>query len=206
MMKRNFLSKDDRAALTRVARDGLEEHRVARRPNALLLLDKGWSCEQVSDALLLDDDTIRGWFKIYREGGVAALAQFDLAGGHRALNANQLDALKAWATPTLPASTRLIGHYIETSFGVSYTRSGLIKLMAGLDFVWRKPDLVPRSSILRRRRRSWSITKRSAMAWAPTQRSSTGTPSTRPTRCGLPGSGCPAGPISRLLRLRAVIA
>ncbi len=67
MIKRNFLSKDERARLTSIARDGLEEHRVARRANAILLLDRGWCCEKVSDALLLDDDTIRGWFKIYRE-------------------------------------------------------------------------------------------------------------------------------------------
>ena len=143
MIKRNFLSKDDRARLTRIARDGLAEHRVARRANAILLLDRGWGCEKVSDALLLDDDTIRGWFRIYREGGVDALETFDFAGGQRALTAEQLALLKAWATMTLPASTNVVGHHIETTFGVSYTRSGLVKLMAALDFVWRKPELVP---------------------------------------------------------------
>ena len=143
MIKRNFLSKDDRARLTSIARDGLEEHRVARRANAILLLDRGWGCEKVSDALLLDDDTIRGWFKIYREGGVDALETFDFVGGHRALNAEQLASLKTWATATLPASTNVVGHHIETTYGVSYTRSGLVKLMAAIDFVWRKPELVP---------------------------------------------------------------
>ena len=143
MIKRNFLSKDDRARLTSIARDGLEEHRVARRANAILLLDRGWGCEKVSDALLLDDDTIRSWFKIYREGGVDALETFDFAGGHRALNAEQLASLKSWATATLPASTNVVGHHIETTYGVSYTRSGLVKLMAAIDFVWRKPELVP---------------------------------------------------------------
>ncbi len=63
MVERNFLSKDGRARLTSIAQDGLEEHRVARRANAILLLDRGWGCEKVSDALLLDDDTIRGWFR-----------------------------------------------------------------------------------------------------------------------------------------------
>ncbi len=36
-----------------------------------------------------------------------------------------------------------MGHHIETTYGVSYTRSGLVKLMAAIDFVWRKPELVP---------------------------------------------------------------
>ena len=143
MIKRNFLSKDDRARLTGIARDGLEEHRVARRANAILLLDRGWGCEKVSDALLLDDDTIRNWFKIYREGGVDALETFDFVGGHRALSTEQLASLKTWATTTLPASTHVVGHHIATTYGVSYTRSGLVKLMASIDFVWRKPELVP---------------------------------------------------------------
>ena len=143
MIRRSFLSQDDRARLTSIARDGLEEHRVARRANAILLLDRGWSCEKVSDALLLDDDTIRGWFKVYREGGVAALETFDFTGLHRALTAEQLSQLTSWARATLPASTNVVGHFIETTFGVCYTRSGLVKLMTAIDFVWRKPDLVP---------------------------------------------------------------
>ncbi len=143
MIKRGFLTKDERARLTSIARNGLEEHRVARRANAILLLDKGWTCEKVSVALLLDDDTIRSWFKIYRDDGVEALEVFDFAGGHRTLSAEQLTALKAWATAELPASTRMVGHYIEATFGLSYTRSGVIKLMAAIDFVWRKPELVP---------------------------------------------------------------
>jgi transposase len=109
MIKSDFLSQDERARLTSIARDGLEEHRVARRANAILLLDRGWRCETVSDALLIDDDTIRNWFKIYREGGIDALATFDFAGGHRALTVEQLALLKAWATSTLPASTNVVG-------------------------------------------------------------------------------------------------
>lgn len=44
-----------------IARDGLAEHRIARRANAMVLLDQGWSCERVAAALLLDDDTVRNW-------------------------------------------------------------------------------------------------------------------------------------------------
>jgi hypothetical protein len=36
-----------------VARDGLVEHRVARRANAIVLLNDGWNCEEVGSALLL---------------------------------------------------------------------------------------------------------------------------------------------------------
>ena len=36
-----------------------------------------------------------------------------------------------------------MGRDIESTFGVSDTRSGLVTLMAAIDVVWRKPDLVP---------------------------------------------------------------
>src|SRR5271165_2757906 len=58
MIRGGFLSAKERADLTALARNGLAEHRVARRANAILLLDKGWSCEKVAEALLLDDDTV----------------------------------------------------------------------------------------------------------------------------------------------------
>jgi hypothetical protein len=37
---------DSGGTLTELARDGLAEHRLARRANALVLLDRGMSCEE----------------------------------------------------------------------------------------------------------------------------------------------------------------
>jgi hypothetical protein len=34
----------------KIVRDGLEEHRIVRRANAILLLDKGWSYADVAEA------------------------------------------------------------------------------------------------------------------------------------------------------------
>src|SRR5450756_3253467 len=79
MMQSGFLSEKDRKALTALARDGSSPCRVSRRANALVLLDKGWSCQQVADALLLDDDTIRGWRKLFEQRGVCLLYTSDAA-------------------------------------------------------------------------------------------------------------------------------
>src|SRR6516165_5935548 len=65
MIRPGFLSAAERGALIVVARDGLVEHRVARRANAIVLLNDGWNCEEVGSALLLDDDTVREWFGVY---------------------------------------------------------------------------------------------------------------------------------------------
>jgi transposase len=85
MIRGSFLSPEDRASLGRLARDGSAAHRLARRANALLLLDKGWSCAEVAEALLLDDDTVRDWHKLYEEGGVCGLTRFEVGGSQPSL-------------------------------------------------------------------------------------------------------------------------
>ena len=69
-----FPSAKDRTALQAVMRRQSESHGVARRENAILLLDDGWSCARVAAALHLDDDTMRTWFKRcqIRPSGLAA--------------------------------------------------------------------------------------------------------------------------------------
>ena len=61
MIRGGFHSPRQRSDLKALLRDGHTEQRLARRANAILELDDGWSCERVAKALYLDDDTIRGW-------------------------------------------------------------------------------------------------------------------------------------------------
>jgi transposase len=140
---RSFLSPTDRAILAEIAKDGLEEHRISRRANAILLLDKGWSFASVAEALFIDDSTIRLWLNEFKESGVEGLVLFDLKGGCSALSPLQVDELRAWATEALPTSTTEIGQFVLERFGVDYGRSGLIKLMNRIGFDWKKPESVP---------------------------------------------------------------
>lgn len=64
MIRGGFLSNAERLELRALARDGLSEARAARRANAIILRDKGWSCQEVAEALLIDDDTGRSWHKL----------------------------------------------------------------------------------------------------------------------------------------------
>jgi transposase len=143
MIGSGFLSDAERKALTRIARDGLEEHRVARRANSLILLDRGWSCEEVAEALMLDDDTVRTWYGSFKTGGVDSVHSFEFKGGSSNLTAEQIEQLRAWAAKTLPSTTREIGHFIRLNFGHDYTRSAIIKIMNRLGFEWRKPKTIP---------------------------------------------------------------
>ena len=145
MICRGFLSTAERKELLSLARDGSAEHRIARRANAILLLDDGWSCERVGQALFLDDDTVRGWRKLYDERGIAGLEQFDAGGSSSHLSQAQEEKLKSWITQTLPRTTREIGAFIQREFGIVYeSRSGLIALLHRLGFEYHKPEVIGR--------------------------------------------------------------
>ena len=118
---------------------------MTRRANALVLLDDGWSCREVAKALLLDDDTIRGWRKLFEQGGIEGLTSFDMGGSAGFMSAAQEDNLKAWVAASLPRSTRQIGAWIEQEFGLVYeSRSGLIALLHRLGLAYHKPNVIPR--------------------------------------------------------------
>ena len=109
MIRGGFLTAQERAELTALARNGLAEHRLSRRANAVLLLDKGWSCQKVAEALYLDDDTVRQWHDLFETAGVRGLERFEAGGSVGFLSAAQEDQLKAWIVQRLPRSTRQVG-------------------------------------------------------------------------------------------------
>ena len=144
MIRGGFLDVDIRANLIALVRDGKAETRLTRRANALLLLDDGMSCEAIAKVLYLDDDTIRYWYKLYGEKGLSWLTDFGYKGRACELTAAQQEALQDWVAQTLPRTTATVGEWIEKSYGVSYTRSALVKLLARLEMEYRKPQVLPR--------------------------------------------------------------
>src|SRR5271157_1362281 len=124
MIHAGFLDSESRRDLIELARDGSAEHRLARRANALVLLDNGLSCQAIAEVLLLDDDTIRLWYQLYQEDGFEGLTSFGHEAGTCRLTVAQQDRLKAWITGTLPRTTLAVGAWIAAECGIEYqTRS-----------------------------------------------------------------------------------
>jgi transposase len=104
MIRAGFLDPESRKDLTELAPDGSAAHRLGRRANALVLLDQGMSCGDVAKVLLLDDDTVRTWYRLYEEEGIEGLAGFGYEGSACRLSEAQQDKLKAWVAETLPVA------------------------------------------------------------------------------------------------------
>jgi transposase len=120
MIRLGFLDCKSRRDLIELARDGSAAHRLARRANALVLLDDGMSCEAIAKVLFLDDDTIRAWYLLYQEDGIEGLANFVYEGGACQLTLEQQDKLKVWIAASLPRTSREVGAWIARECGIEY--------------------------------------------------------------------------------------
>ena len=144
MIEQGFLSDKARKDLLCCVRSHRENHGVARRANALLLLYTGKSCAEIAEFLFLDDDTIRGWYKLYQREGWEAVAHNEWQGGQSRLSKEQEAELSAWLEERFCRSTAEIRTHISDSFQIRYSHSGCLKLLRRLDFEYRKPKAIPR--------------------------------------------------------------
>jgi transposase len=144
MIRPGFLSSADRLELEACVRRQREDHGIARRANAILLLDDGESCARIAMFLYLDDDTIRGWHKTFLQDGWDALAFDGWKGGQSRMTRAQEVALCVWLETRFCRSTVEIRAHVAAECGLNYSHSGCIKLLARLGFEYRKPKPLPR--------------------------------------------------------------
>lgn len=117
--------------------------REAYRINAVILLAQGRTVADVADALLIDPDTVRGYFKRYRQGGLEQLLRMSFVGSEAWLDARQLAELDAHLQERLHQSAASVARWVKEHWGVSYTASGMTAVLHRLGYSYKKPKLVP---------------------------------------------------------------
>ena len=115
----------------------------AYRINAIILLGTGWTQVQVSEALLLDERTLRRYVKAYRQSEIEGLLEVRFHGSLCHLDPEQVRELDAHLQENLYTHVRDICQYIESAFGVMYSVSGTTQLLKRMGFVYKKPKHVP---------------------------------------------------------------
>jgi transposase len=144
-MKDFELSPEEITAL-RVAhkKEGLKSK--AYRINAVILLGSGWTLKQVAEALLLNEHTLSYYIKKYKEGGFSNLLKTLHQGSKPLLNEAQILKLYEELDRTTHLTTLSVRAFIEASFGIQYSQSGMTNLLKQLGFTYKKPKLVPVSA------------------------------------------------------------
>ena len=135
--------------LSHKQRDDLErrykqtsERRISERIQAILLLDAGHNREQVARILRVNPKTITRWIHIFVHLGIDTLCTLQSGGNEANLTALEQQQLSTWLDAGVRSTKEAIA-WVETSFQVSYTESGMRKLLHRLDYRYKKPAPVP---------------------------------------------------------------
>jgi transposase len=115
----------------------------AYKINAVILLGSDWSIEEVVDALFLDDETVRCCASKYKEGGLNKLLETFYVGSKPKLSDGQISQLCVELEKKIYLSTKEICAFVRTAFCIDYTVSGMTNLLHRMDYVYKKPKLVP---------------------------------------------------------------
>ncbi len=118
MLRGGFLSAKECTALQAVMRHPSEMHGVARRANAILLLDDGLSCADVAEVLYLDDDRVRTWFKRYQAGSLDEMTVFDWKGRSCDLSRERMAKLSARLGERLMRDSGEVAAYIAAPIAI----------------------------------------------------------------------------------------
>lgn len=92
---------------------------------------------------MMDREIVRNHYKRYRKGGLSALQKFEVGGSESFLNELQKQALDQHLHQNLYLTAKEIAHYVEQTWGVSYSESGITQLLYRMGYVYKKPKLVP---------------------------------------------------------------
>lgn len=115
----------------------------AYKINAVILLGSGWTLEEVSEALLLDHDTLSNYVNHYKKGGLSELIEVHYKGSEPKLSKEQISKLCEELDNKIYINTKSICDYIQINFQQTYTISGVTDLLHRLNYVYKKPKLKP---------------------------------------------------------------
>jgi transposase len=119
-----------------------DDRRIAERLHAILLLDSGHNAEAVSHILHIHPKTLKRWVKAFTAGGEDALTNFAYVGGDGWLTDEQQQQFTIWLDANVRSTAEAIA-WVEQQFDLSYSDSGMRKLLKRLDYRYKQPAVLP---------------------------------------------------------------
>ena len=116
------------------------DKRICDRIKAVLLYDKGWTYEQISEALLLNDETVRLHIHDYQ---FSCKLKPENGGSSEKLTEKQRQQLLTHLEKHIYLYVKDIIAYVKASFGVTYTVPGMTIWLKTHGFSYKKPAVVP---------------------------------------------------------------
>lgn len=127
----------------KLAHKQTREKRLADRIKAVLMVHFGFTYAQITQALLLDEVTIRRYFNIFRDKGVEGLLEYRYAGGKSHLTIIQEREILAYFKEHTVRTAKEAVDHLQKAYRVTYSVIGVTKLLHRLGFAYKKPKIIP---------------------------------------------------------------
>jgi hypothetical protein len=92
---------------------------------------------------MIDRESVRNHHKRYRKGGLLRLLRHDAVGSEAALNSEQCQQLADYLQTHLFLTAKQVAHYVQQTWNVTYSESGIRQRLHRLGFVYKKTKLIP---------------------------------------------------------------
>lgn len=144
---------DQQVTELRTAHKAVRDKRIADKIKAVLMLHHGYSYDQIHEALLLDEVTVRRHVKTYEHHGVDGLLECRYTGGTSELTIEQQAQLKRFLKKNMQRTAIEVRDHISTVYHITYSVIGVTKLLHRIGFTYKKPKIVPGKADARKQKR-----------------------------------------------------
>lgn len=115
----------------------------ADRIKTILCLNQGLSYEQIAKLLLLDETTVRRYYKGYQKTGVDGLLEDHYCGSSGYLTILQEQELISHLKQNIYQTVKEVVVYVNKTYGKNYSIEGMTHLLHRLHFVYKKTKQIP---------------------------------------------------------------
>jgi transposase len=136
-MKPIVLTPEQRKDIERRRKDSLDR-RVYQRLTAVLAVAADKTREDVAELLGVSLSQLGEWLRIFRNEGLDALCEIHNKGDPGNLTPNQIAQLKMQVSTGCFRSSDQIRHWIESTFAVTYSSSGIKDLLKRIGVTYHK--------------------------------------------------------------------
>lgn len=114
------------------------------RIKAILMLNNGYTHLEIANVLLLDEKTVRGWRVRYEtRNNLENYLVNDCRGYSGKLSSKQQGVVSDYVSQNLITDSKQVRVFIESEFGIKYTRSGVTALLHQLGFRYKQTSIIP---------------------------------------------------------------
>ena len=136
-MKPIILTPDQRCAIERLRKETLDR-RIYQRLTAVLGVAAGNAREEVAELLGVSLTQLSEWLRIFRNKGLEALCTLHYKGDPGKLTPDQVAQLKAKVSTGCFRNSDQLRHWIQETFNVSYSPSGVKDLLKRVGISYHK--------------------------------------------------------------------